>query len=324
VKVGTTYGGAPFKLTTLALDHLGSTRAEVYGASSWTSMEYKPFGEMNKDTHYSEGALDNGAHLFTAHEREFLGDVDDPLEGLDYMHARYYSAGLGRFFSVDAAEGDAGASQTWNGYTYVNDNPLVLFDPDGLQERNRIVVKKLRRPLFARVAPSIRSSSWTPEMVNAQLSEAQKVFADQACVFLSWGAPTVQGPPADEISLHDASEMSDSMAISANRSASGETPLAFVGEFSGAQGGTATRAGEYGPLGAGIVGNPGGADPLTAAHELGHGLGGLHDATIQHFGDPPMSPQTPNLMNDNNLAPILTPAQIDTIREYVSVQERLK
>ena len=94
-------------------------------------MEYQPFGEMTRTAHGSSGALENNAHLFTAHEREFLGSAEDPLEGMDYMHARYYSAGLGRFFSVDPAGGQVGDSQAWNRYSYVRNNPLGANDPDG-------------------------------------------------------------------------------------------------------------------------------------------------------------------------------------------------
>jgi RHS repeat-associated protein len=49
----------------------------------------------------------------------------------DYMHARYYSPNLGRFVSVDPVGGDIGSSQSWNRYSYVLNNPMVLIDPTG-------------------------------------------------------------------------------------------------------------------------------------------------------------------------------------------------
>jgi len=51
--------------------------------------------------------------------------------GNDYMHARYYSPNLGRFISVDPVGGAVGSSQSWNRYSYVENNPIILIDPDG-------------------------------------------------------------------------------------------------------------------------------------------------------------------------------------------------
>jgi murein DD-endopeptidase MepM/ murein hydrolase activator NlpD len=49
------------------------------------------------------------------------------------MLARYYSAGLGRFLSVDPAADSVELEnpQTWNRYTYALNNPLRFNDPDG-------------------------------------------------------------------------------------------------------------------------------------------------------------------------------------------------
>jgi hypothetical protein len=59
----------------------------------------------------------------------------DPFPGFvkstEIMHARYFSPILGRFLSVDPVGGDVGSSQSWNRYTYVLNNPLVLIDPNG-------------------------------------------------------------------------------------------------------------------------------------------------------------------------------------------------
>lgn len=52
--------------------------------------------------------------------------------GLDYMHARYYSAHLGRFVSVDPSGAAARTlPQSWNRYAFNLNNPLRLVDPDG-------------------------------------------------------------------------------------------------------------------------------------------------------------------------------------------------
>ncbi|HUO29999.1 MAG TPA: RHS repeat-associated core domain-containing protein [Bryobacteraceae bacterium] len=58
----------------------------------------------------------------------------DPTSALDFFNVRYYSGAPGRFQSPDP--GNAGADpsnpQSWNGYAYVNNNPLSYTDPTGM------------------------------------------------------------------------------------------------------------------------------------------------------------------------------------------------
>jgi RHS repeat-associated protein len=52
--------------------------------------------------------------------------------GLDYFGARYYSGAMGRFSSPDSGVDQHPINpQTWNLYSYVRNNPLILVDPDG-------------------------------------------------------------------------------------------------------------------------------------------------------------------------------------------------
>jgi hypothetical protein len=52
---------------------------------------------------------------------------------LDYFLARCYSSKQGRFTSVDPENAGANPDdpQSWNGYGYARNNPLVYTDPDG-------------------------------------------------------------------------------------------------------------------------------------------------------------------------------------------------
>jgi RHS repeat-associated protein len=70
---------------------------------------------------------------FTGHERDYL-DSGDSEQALDYMHARTYSATLGRFLSVDPviAPESSASPQLWNRYSYVAGNPTIFTDPQGL------------------------------------------------------------------------------------------------------------------------------------------------------------------------------------------------
>jgi RHS repeat-associated protein len=112
------------------LDHLGTPRLITDASGKKIGFHtYLPFG----------AELDNGvnetpsnAHQFTGHERDSLND----LHTLDYMHARFYSAGMGRFLSVDPEVGIQRRPQSWNRYAYALNNPLVYTDPDGRYETN--------------------------------------------------------------------------------------------------------------------------------------------------------------------------------------------
>ncbi|WNF34945.1 RHS repeat-associated core domain-containing protein [Aeribacillus composti] len=55
----------------------------------------------------------------------------DQETGLYYLIARYYHPTHGVFLFLDPDPGDADDILTQNGYTYANNNPVMLVDPDG-------------------------------------------------------------------------------------------------------------------------------------------------------------------------------------------------
>jgi RHS repeat-associated protein len=74
--------------------------------------------------------VDATEHHFTQKER-------DTETGNDYFGARYYASSMGRWMSPDTdftLNRILPNPQKWNRYSYVLNNPLVLFDPDGLAE----------------------------------------------------------------------------------------------------------------------------------------------------------------------------------------------
>ncbi len=113
-------------------DHLGSVRmvtdqnGQVQGRH-----DYLPFGEevgANQANRTSQwGPVSDVTEKFT-------GQVRDSESGMDYFNARYFTATLGRFNSVDPGSAGAslGSSQSWNGYAYALNNPLVNVDPSGM------------------------------------------------------------------------------------------------------------------------------------------------------------------------------------------------
>ncbi len=124
-------GTAPCRTCYLSVDHLGSPRLITDANGHVMALhDYLPFGDevpanlVGRDGRWGPGN-DNIQQKFTGQER---GET-----GLDYFGARYYAGALGRFTSPDP--GNAGADlynpQSWNGYSYVGNDPLDNVDPTG-------------------------------------------------------------------------------------------------------------------------------------------------------------------------------------------------
>ena len=132
------YGGRAEAAGTryLTPDHLGSTRV-VTGAEGevLTRHDYLPFGEEIGTGYGNRGSIKGyTATLLDGPTQKFTDKERDGESGLDYFGARYLSGAGGRFTSVDPenAGADSVDPQSWNGYAYVINNPLVLVDPLGL------------------------------------------------------------------------------------------------------------------------------------------------------------------------------------------------
>jgi RHS repeat-associated protein len=119
----------------LVADHLGTPRMIFDKTGSLANVkrhDYLPFGEelfagvggRTTQNGYSGNAI---RQKFTSYER-------DHETGLDFAQARYYANAMGRFKSIDPenAGADITEPQSWNGYSYVENNPLNFIDPDGL------------------------------------------------------------------------------------------------------------------------------------------------------------------------------------------------
>jgi RHS repeat-associated protein len=68
---------------------------------------------------------------------KFTGKERDSESGLDNFGARYNASSLGRFMTPDAklmSSRHLAFPQKWNKYAYVQNNPLLRIDPDGLDD----------------------------------------------------------------------------------------------------------------------------------------------------------------------------------------------
>ncbi len=83
--------------------------------------EYDIWGQIRSQT----GALaDENPYRYAGYQY-------DEETGLYYLMAHYYHPTHGVFLSMDPDPGDADDILTQNGYTYANNNPVMLVDPDG-------------------------------------------------------------------------------------------------------------------------------------------------------------------------------------------------
>ncbi len=114
-----------------SLDHLGTPRVITGADRNRVGFHhYLPFGEEWTD---QSGAQEGEPMKFTGHERD-PDAVSGGVNGFDYMHARYYSANIGRFLSIDPMlnmKRVLRQPQGWNRYAYVTNNPINAIDPDG-------------------------------------------------------------------------------------------------------------------------------------------------------------------------------------------------
>ncbi|HXM09989.1 MAG TPA: RHS repeat-associated core domain-containing protein [Terriglobales bacterium] len=107
-------------------DWLGSSRVTSTAAtptSMYSSTAYAPFGEQ----YATAGTTD----------ASFTGQDQDTLSNLYDFPSRRQSPSQGRWISPDPAGRTAATlvnPQTWNRYAYVQNNPLALIDPMGLDD----------------------------------------------------------------------------------------------------------------------------------------------------------------------------------------------
>jgi RHS repeat-associated protein len=178
------------------LDHLGTPRL-VTGANGVEVAEhaYYPFGaEINLTPHETPEEL----MKFTGHERDIVAGDGHTL---DYMHARYDNASLGRFVSVDPVinrKRSMAHPQAWNRYAYVENNPMNMTDPDG---RNAQVTCQTTQNAQGLSTTNCTATVMAQIVVHTRAERATaQQFANNARSY--WNNQTARGPNGEVIKFN--------------------------------------------------------------------------------------------------------------------------
>jgi RHS repeat-associated protein len=123
----------------LVTDQLGTPRmiADQTGSLAGVKRhDYLPFGEEIGGPQVALLGARTSTSAFTGDSvrQHFTGYEADGETNLNYAQARYQSPVQGRFTSVDplGSSANIGNPQSFNRYSYVNNNPINLTDPSGL------------------------------------------------------------------------------------------------------------------------------------------------------------------------------------------------
>jgi RHS repeat-associated protein len=167
-----TYG-----LTRLSMDGTdGGENAYLYDArgtvvqvreneDEWQYLRYGPYGEV-------EEPLDDFVPYFAYNGEEYSPDT-----GLQYLRARYYAPGLGRFITEDSFAGDILKGLSQNRYIYTENSPANYKDPSGLRVDNYGVRPKTANQILADLTRSIQAAGYTAAQTQALISHSTQAVA---------------------------------------------------------------------------------------------------------------------------------------------------
>ncbi|PIC69006.1 type IV secretion protein Rhs [Sporosarcina sp. P16b] len=115
-----TYQGATYYFLTnyrgdiLALVNKSGDRVATYTYDAWGNI-----------------LTQSGSEIATINPYRYAGYRYDEDTKLYYLMARYYNPDTGVFLSLDPVRGDIMNPITMNGYSYANNNPVMMIDSDG-------------------------------------------------------------------------------------------------------------------------------------------------------------------------------------------------
>jgi len=255
-------------------DHLGSIALITDEAGLVAERRsFDAHGRLRGDD-WTVGGLASG---MAESKRGFTGHEHIDSVGLIHMNGRVYDPEIGRFLSADPFVQAPETTQSFNRYSYVNNNPLSATDPSGLFVKS---VAKAIGSAFKAVGKFLKSI--IPAI--ATIAVVALACAPTAGACAAWGAALLAAGMTGITTLSYGGSLSD--ALSAAAIAAG-TALAFnaVGTAFQAMGTAATASGQAIQFVA-----------KTAAHGLvgavssvlrgGKALAGFASAAFAHFASP--------------------------------------
>jgi RHS repeat-associated protein len=126
--------GAPTSTATHAFLHdgHGSVRALVDAATTIVQVyTYGAFGDLLA-IHNASGAFVSASATDALTNLLFAGEMFDARVGMQFLRARWYNPGTGRFEQLDPFAGDTGAPFSLNKYAYTSGDPINHGDPTGM------------------------------------------------------------------------------------------------------------------------------------------------------------------------------------------------
>jgi RHS repeat-associated protein len=179
-------------VTYYTTDAIGSVRMVTdSGGAVIARYDYRPFGDPCGTACGAQG---------TGERKRFTGQEKDAETGFDYVGARYYASGNGRFTTVDPGHvgGDIFNPQSWNAYAYALNNPLRFIDPLGTcsQDAKGNYVDGDDAGTLVTPGPCPRGKDGA---LTIGLTETVSVKSKPAIVALAEGISVGAGPVADPL-----------------------------------------------------------------------------------------------------------------------------
>jgi len=151
----------------VATDHLGSTDTVMDAAGTVLVREsFGSWGARRGSNWQGVPSPSEWQSIANTTRRGYTGheELDNVL--LVHMNGRVYDPAIGRFLSADPYVSNIDASQGWNRYAYVTNNPLAFTDPSGFDFRRGDSLRSLVRNIGV---------GWSPDFGGGADGEYEQI-----------------------------------------------------------------------------------------------------------------------------------------------------